>query len=82
MDYEITRKVEEAAKNRYEAVIVAAKLARKINLLRLASVEQLGPEAPGLEYSDKVTAEALKELADGKVKYVFKEENLPGEEVI
>ena len=55
--------------NRYEAVIVAAKLARKINGLRLAAKEQLAPE----ELTDidlrKVTTVALDELNSGKVKY-------------
>ena len=60
--------------NRYEAVIVAAKLARRINGLRLAAKEQLAPE----ELTDidlrKVTTVALDELKDGKVKYDRKEE--------
>ena len=60
--------------NRYEAVIVAAKLARKINGLRLAAKEQLAPE----ELTDidlrKVTTVALDELSEGKVKYDRKEE--------
>lgn len=60
--------------NRYEAVLVAAKLARKINTLRLAAKEQLAPE----ELTDidlrKVTTVALEELGSGKVKYDRKEE--------
>ncbi len=60
--------------NRYEAVIVASKLARRINGLRLAAKEQLAPE----ELTDidprKVTTVALDELKDGKVKYDRKKE--------
>lgn len=60
--------------NRYEAVLIAAKLSRRINGLRLAAKEQLAPE----ELIDidlrKVTTVALDELKDGKVKYDRKEE--------
>ena len=60
--------------NRYEAVLVAAKLARKLNSLRLAAKDQMAPE----ELIDidlrKVTSVALDELNSGKVKYGRKAE--------
>jgi len=73
MDYSMRKKIEAAAKNKYEAVIVASKLARKINDSRVVAQEQLGPDAPLPSYANKVTTEAIIELAEGKVKYVFKE---------
>lgn len=55
--------------NRYEAVLVAAKLARRINALRLAAKEQLAAEElSGMDHR-KVTTIALEELKDSKVKY-------------
>ncbi len=55
--------------NRYEAVLVAAKLARKINALRQAAKEQLAPEEMTDMDLRKVTTVALEELDSGKVKY-------------
>ncbi|MEE9552675.1 MAG: DNA-directed RNA polymerase subunit omega [candidate division Zixibacteria bacterium] len=55
--------------NRYEAVLVASKLARKINGLRLAAKEQLAPEELIDIDRRKVTTVALDELNGGKVKY-------------
>jgi DNA-directed RNA polymerase omega subunit len=81
MDYRLRKKVEEAAKNKYEAVIVASKLARRINNMRLSAEEQLGPDAPIPDYAKKVTSEAIEELARGKVKYIFREETPSEEEV-
>jgi DNA-directed RNA polymerase omega subunit len=79
MDYGLRNRVEKVAKNKYEAVIVAARLARKINNFRLAEEEHLGPDAPLPEYAKKVTTEAIEDLAEGKVKYFFREER-PAEE--
>ena len=55
--------------NRYEAVLVAAKLARKINALRLAAKEQLPAEELSRIDHRKITTIALDELRNGKVKY-------------
>ncbi len=59
--------------NRYEAVLIAAKLARRINGLRLAAKEQLAPEELADIDLRKVTTVALDELKNGKVKYDRKE---------
>jgi len=59
--------------NRYEAVLVAAKLARKINALKLAVKEQLPAEELSRIDHRKVTTIALDELKSGKVKYERKE---------
>lgn len=79
MDYELRQKIEEAAKNKYEAVIVAAKLARKINMDRLAVEENLGPDASPPTYANKVTTEAINKLAEGHIHYRFREAK-PSEE--
>ena len=55
--------------NRYEAVLVAAKLARRINSLRLAAKEQLPAEELSKMDQTKVTSVALDELKTGKVRY-------------
>jgi len=60
--------------NRYEAVLVAAKLARKINSLNLAAKEQLPVEELSSIDQRKVTSIALEELKTGKVRYERKEE--------
>ncbi len=63
--------------NEYEAVIVAARLARKINSLRLAAKEQLAPEELAGMDQRKVTTVALEELKSGKVQF---ERTMPEEE--
>ncbi len=63
--------------NDYEAVLVAAKLARKINSLRLAAKEQLAPEELAGMDQRKVTTVALEELKSGKVQF---ERTMPEEE--
>jgi DNA-directed RNA polymerase subunit K/omega len=57
-------KITEVIANRYEAVRVMAKEARRINtLIRLS----------GEEIEDKPTSIAMKRLIDGKVKYIYAE---------
>ncbi len=63
--------------NDYEAVLVAAKLARRINGLRLAAKEQLAPEELAGMDQRKVTTVAIEELRSGKVQF---ERKLPAEE--
>jgi len=74
MDYSLKHKVEQATKNKYEAVIVAAKLARRINNKRVAEEEQLGPDDVVPTHKLKVTTEAIIELAEGNTKYAFKKD--------
>ncbi len=57
-------KITEVIANRYEAVRVMAKEARRINtLIRLS----------GEEIEEKPTSIAMKRLIDGKVKYIYAE---------
>ena len=81
MDYSLKQKVEQVTKNKYEAVIVAAKLARRINNKRVAAEEQLGPDDIAPTHKLKVTTEAIIELADGKVEYAFKKDTESEENV-
>ena len=63
------KKLEDIIPNEYEAVIVAAKLARKLNAQRQAAKEQLPVEELGKLDQRKVTTIALEELAGGTVKF-------------
>jgi DNA-directed RNA polymerase subunit K/omega len=56
--------------NSYEAVIVASQHASRLNIQRLAQLERLG-EDPSLDLETrKITMVALKDVLDGKVKFV------------
>jgi len=81
MDYSLKQKIEQVTKSKYEAVIVAAKLARRINDKRVAVEEQLGPDDVAPTHKLKVTTEAIIELAEGNVKYAFEKET-DSEEVV
>jgi DNA-directed RNA polymerase omega subunit len=60
--------------NEYETVILAAKLARKINNARVVAKEQLAPEELGKIDQRKVTTVALEELKSGKVQILRQKE--------
>jgi DNA-directed RNA polymerase omega subunit len=62
--------LEKMGLNRYEAVIVASRQARVLNLERLKRLEQMELN-PEIEIdSRKITMLALKDLLDGKVKFL------------
>ena len=73
MDYSNREKIADVTRSKYEAVIVASKLARRINNVRFQAQEQLGPDSPIPVYPEKVTTEAINELATGKVKFQIKD---------
>ena len=55
--------------NRYQAVIVASKYARKLNTKRLTLLEQM-EENPEIDIdSRKITMVALSDLIEGRVKF-------------
>ena len=55
--------------NNYEAVIVASQHARRLNEQRLEQLERMG-EDPSVDLETrKITAVALKDVLDGKVKF-------------
>ena len=64
-------KLEDLTGNRYAAVIIAAKRARKINEQRLKEQEQLIEEEKAEKPGEKVTIEALEELLQGKIKFDY-----------
>ena len=66
MDENKKKKLEDAIPNEYEAVLAAAKLARKINALRVAAKDQLPPEEFNKMDQRKVTTLAIEELVQGK----------------
>lgn len=61
----------ELTENHYEAVLIAAQRARQLNAVRLAKLEMLTSEdAENIEIdSRKMTAVALKDCVEGKVKF-------------
>ncbi|MBD3331785.1 DNA-directed RNA polymerase subunit omega [candidate division GN15 bacterium] len=62
--------LEKIGLNNYEAVIVAAQHARYLNTKRLERLQML-EEDPSLDIdARKITAVALKDVLDGKVKFV------------
>jgi len=81
MDYDIKKKLAKFTSNKYEAVIVASKLARKVNVKRLSVTENLGPEEVPPSVKTKVTVEAINAVAQGKVKFTIKEDKTTEEEL-
>jgi len=57
--------------NRYVAVLIAAKRARKLNEKRIKEQEQLVEEEKVEDISEKVTVQALEELLQGKIKFEY-----------
>lgn len=63
--------LEKMGLNRYEAVIVASRHARRLNLRRLKSLQQLEQD-PTLKIDGrKMTMVALKDLIEHKVKFTL-----------
>jgi len=60
--------VDKLTRNRYEAVLVAAQRARRINSMRLAQLERMAEEDVTID-GRKVTSIAIQDLASGKVKF-------------
>jgi DNA-directed RNA polymerase omega subunit len=60
--------------NDYEKVIIAAKVARKINNQRIAAREHLAPEEIAKIEQRKVTSIALKDVENGKVRFLRQKE--------
>jgi DNA-directed RNA polymerase subunit K/omega len=55
--------------NSYEAVIIASQHARMLNTERLEKLERLGEDETVDLETRKITAVALKDVLDGKVKF-------------
>ena len=75
MSLESLEKLEELAGNRYAAVLVAAKWARKLNEKRLKEQEQLvDEEEKAKNSSEKVMLKALEELLQGRITFDYPKE--------
>ncbi len=61
--------LEKVTRNRYEAVLVAAKRARSLNAQRKQAEEQAGTDSLASD-ARRVTAQALEELLKGQLKFV------------
>ncbi len=61
--------IEKLNLNRYEAIIVAAKHARRLNTQRLQKLEQMDEDPSVIIDSRKITMVALKDLLEGRVKF-------------
>ena len=61
--------IEKLNLNRYEAVIVAAQHARRLNAIRLQKLEQMEEDPEVTIDSRKITMIALKDLLEGRVKF-------------
>jgi len=78
MELDVTEKLEEICRNRYEAVILVAKHARRLNLERMkaeSQAAQMGEEeTTSQEDEEKVGNQALREVLEGKVEFERPEE--------
>jgi DNA-directed RNA polymerase omega subunit len=63
--------LDDIADNRYAAVLIAAKRARKLNEKRLKEQEQLVEEEKVESPGEKVTNKALEELLQRKIKFEY-----------
>jgi DNA-directed RNA polymerase omega subunit len=63
--------LDDIADNRYAAVLIAAKRARKLNEKRLKEQEQLVEEEKVESPGEKVTIKALEELLQRKIKFEY-----------
>lgn len=71
MKYTPIEGVDKQTTNRYEAVIVASRRARSINTHRLKLLEMMVENAELEIDGTKVTTLALRDVIDGKVKFVI-----------
>lgn len=66
MDYHLFQKLRSITQNQYEAVILTAKTARKLNSVRK---KEEGEVSESLLPSHRVTRAALEELTSGRVEF-------------
>lgn len=77
MDYVTAEELEGKARNKYEAVVVAAMRARQLNVLEKKKQEfegEVEDEQMEKEKKEKVTVIALNELVQGKLHFKREEE--------
>ncbi len=69
MELEDIEKLDKRCKNRYEAVLLVAKHARRLNLERLREKSEGEELEPSEEKQTKVVTQALKDVLEGKVEF-------------
>jgi DNA-directed RNA polymerase omega subunit len=73
MELDATERLEKICKNRYEAVLLVAKHARRLNMERMnaesQAVQMTGEEAVRQEDEEKVASQALRDVLEGRVKF-------------
>ncbi len=74
MELDITERLEKICRNRYEAVLLVAKQARRLNVQRMkaqSDAAQMGEkeEEESEEKEEKVTNLALSDVLEGKIKF-------------
>lgn len=70
MAYHAIDDLDKVTRNRYEAVLVVSKHARHLNTRRLARLARLGDEITEVDIeARKMTAVALRDVMEGKVKF-------------
>lgn len=78
MELNYAEKLEKIFKNRYEAVIMVAKHARRLNVERMKAdspIAQIGEEEKANpKDEEKVINQALREAMEGKIKFNRREE--------
>lgn len=67
MELDATERLDKMCKNRYEAVLLVAKHARRMNLERLRKKSEAGEENPPQEEKEKIITKALRDALEGKV---------------
>ena len=78
MELDVTERLEKICENRYEAVLLVAKHARRLNLERMraeSQAAQMGEdEEMSQEKEEKVGNQALREVLEGRVDFERPEE--------
>lgn len=73
MYLDATEKFDRMYKNRYEAILLAAKHARRLNLERLRQKSEGEEETNGNEKQPKVILQALTDVLEGNVQFERRE---------
>jgi DNA-directed RNA polymerase subunit K/omega len=75
MDLDATEKLDVMYKNRYEAILLVAKHARRINLERVREQAQEEEESDTQEKQPKVITQAMKDVLEGNVEFERTDKN-------
>jgi len=69
MELDATERLDKTFENRYKAVLLVAKYARRLNLERLREKPEGEEETEPKEKQLKIITQALKDVLEGKVEY-------------